>query len=78
LVISMNIFFGNPLIAWGKQKQYSIAIAIGAAANIILNILWIPKYTYIGASMATLLSETAVFTGVFYLFNKYTYRKLVI
>jgi O-antigen/teichoic acid export membrane protein len=78
LVISVNIFFGNPLIAWGKQKEYSIAIAFGAVTNIILNILLIPKYSYIGASLATLMAEVAVFVGVFYLFNKYTFRKLTI
>lgn len=78
LVISINIFFGNPLIAWGKQKEYSIAIAFGAVTNIILNILLIPKYSYIGASLATLMAEVAVFVGVFYLFNKYTFRKLTL
>ncbi|MHB8580989.1 MAG: flippase [Ignavibacteriaceae bacterium] len=78
MVISVNIFFGNPLIAWGKQKEYSIAIAFGAVTNIVLNILLIPKYSYIGASLATLMAEVAVFVGVFYLFNKYTFRKLTI
>lgn len=70
MVISTNIFFGNPLIAWGKQKQYSIAIAFGAVTNIVLNILLIPRYSYIGAALATLMAEVAVFVGVFYLFNK--------
>ncbi len=74
LVISVNVFLGNPLIAWGKQKHYSFAVAFGALANIILNILLIPKYTYVGAAFATLLSEAAVFLGVFYLFNKNTYK----
>jgi len=78
LVICVNIFFGNSLIAWGKQKQYSVAIASGAAANIALNILLIPKYSYMGASFATLLSEVAVFMGVFYLFNKYTFKILTV
>ncbi len=75
-VISVNIFFGNPLIAWGKQKQYSVAVAMGAVVNIILNILLIPKFSYIGAAFATLMSEVAVFVGVFYLYNKYTFRIL--
>ncbi len=74
LVVGANIFFGNPLIAWGKQKQYSVAIAFGAVTNVVLNILLIPKYTYIGASFATLMSEVAVFFGVFYLFNKNTFK----
>jgi len=70
LVISVNVLFGNPLTVWGKQKVYAIAITFGAVANIILNILLIPKYSYNGAAIATLLSEVVVFVGVFYLFNK--------
>ena len=70
LVISVNVFFGNPLTVWGKQKVYAVAITFGAIANITLNILLIPKYSYNGAAIATLLSEVVVFVGVFYLFNK--------
>ncbi|NOX66666.1 MAG: flippase [Chlorobi bacterium] len=69
-IIGVNVFFGNPLTVWGKQRQYAIAITFGAIANIILNILLIPKFSYNGAAFATLLSEVVVFVGVFYLFNK--------
>ncbi len=74
IMVSINTFLGNPLIAWNKQKDYAIAISFGAIANIILNFILIPKYSYIGAAFATLLSELAVFVGVFYLFNKFTSR----
>jgi O-antigen/teichoic acid export membrane protein len=77
LVIGANMFFGNPLIAWGKQKQYSITVALGAITNIILNVLLIPKYSYIGASFATLMSEGVVFVGVFVLFISYTKKYLM-
>ncbi len=70
VVISVNVFFGNPLTVWGKQKVYAIAITFGALANIVLNIMLIPEYSYNGAALATLLSEVVVFVGVFYLFNK--------
>lgn len=78
LVIGTNMFFGNPLIAWGKQKSYSFAILSGAVANIILNILLIPKYSYLGAAFATLISEVVVFLGVFYLFNLYIHKKFIL
>ncbi|MCF6270749.1 MAG: flippase [Melioribacteraceae bacterium] len=71
LVISVNVYFGNPLTVWGKQKAYSIAITFGAIANIILNIILIPEYSYNGAALATLLSEVVVFVGVLILFNKH-------
>lgn len=70
LVISVNVFLGNPLTVWGKQKQYSVAITFGAIVNIILNFIFIPKYSYNGAALATLMSEVVVFVGVFILFNK--------
>lgn len=72
IVISFNVFLGNPMMAWGKQKEYAIAISFGALANIILNLILIPKYSYIGAAIATLISEITVFIGLFYLFNKFT------
>jgi O-antigen/teichoic acid export membrane protein len=72
IVVSINVFLGNPMIAWGKQKEYAIAISFGALTNIILNFILIPRYSYIGAAFATLLSEVAVFVGLFYLFNKFT------
>lgn len=71
LIISINVFLGNPMMVWGKQKEYSIAITFGAIANIILNFLLIPKYSYTGAAVATVLSETTVFVGLFYLFKKF-------
>lgn len=74
LVVSVNIFFGNPLIAWGRQRAYAVTVTAGAVANIVLNILLIPEYSYIGASFATLLSETVVFCGVFYVYNTVLYK----
>lgn len=72
LVISMNMFFGNPLIAWGKQKQYSLVVTCGAVSNVLLNFIFIPAYSFNGAALATLFSEVIVFGGVVFLFKKYT------
>lgn len=68
-VVSINVLFGNPLTAWGKQKQYSFVIVAGALANVFLNFILIPKYSFNGAALATLLSEFIVFLGVLILFN---------
>ncbi len=75
-VIGVNVFFGNPLTVWGLQRQYAVAITLGAIANIILNIILIPEYSYNGAAFATVLSEVVVFLGVFYLFTKHS-RKIL-
>lgn len=71
-LISVNVYLGNPMTAWGKQTHYAVAITMGAVANVILNFLLIPAYSYTGAAIATVLSETTVFVGLFYLFRKFT------
>ena len=73
VVVSVNVFLGNPLIAWGEQKKHSLAVTIGALTNIIFNLILIPKFSYNGAAFATLLSEGVVFLGVAF-FNYQTIR----
>ena len=75
-VISLNIFLGNPLTVWGKQKSYSLAITAGAIVNVVLNLILIPQYSYNGAAVATILSEAAVLIGVSVLFAK-SYKELM-
>lgn len=72
LVVGINMLIGNPLIAWGKQNRYLIAIGMGAISNVILNFILIPKFSYNGAAIATVLSEMIVFLGLIYFFLKYT------
>ncbi|HPN38444.1 MAG TPA: flippase [Melioribacteraceae bacterium] len=68
ILVGVNMSFGEPLTVWGKQKQYLIAVSIGAITNIILNLIFIPKYSYYGAAFTTLLSEFSVFVVLSYLF----------
>jgi O-antigen/teichoic acid export membrane protein len=49
-----------------KQKTITKAAGIAAFANCILNIILIPKYSYIGASIATVLSELIIFILMIY------------
>ena len=74
-VISVNMFFGNPLLAWGRQMYYLYIVSAGAVTNVILNFVFIPEYSYLGASFATLLSEAVVFVGVVFFFTKYLTEK---
>lgn len=63
-LVYVNMTYGNPLIAWNKQKYYSYAIAFGALVNVLLNFILIPKYFAYGAALATILSEVAVLAGL--------------
>ncbi len=68
ILVGVNMSFGEPITVWGKQKQYLIAVSIGAVINIILNFIFIPKYSYYGAAFTTLLSELSVFIILSYIF----------
>lgn len=73
-VVSINILFGNPLVARGFQKDYALVVASGAVINILLNFLLIRRYSYMGAALSTLLTETAVFAGLIIVFRKSAIR----
>lgn len=65
--VYVNMTFGQPLIAWNRQKAYFWAVGTGAVANIILNAVLIPSYGIEGAASATVLSECVVLAGLAYL-----------
>ena len=71
-LIFINMAYGIPLLAWGKEKQFTKYVALGAAVNLIFNFALIPPYGMIGASLATVLAELTVFFGVYREFQKMT------
>ncbi|MBL7205216.1 MAG: flippase [Desulfobacteraceae bacterium] len=65
VLVFVNYLGGQLLNVIDKQKAYTMIIGITAGVNILLNVILIPKYTYIGASVATLLCEVVVFILVY-------------
>lgn len=69
------IFFGNILgraiIALDLQKKAVLAYLSGVLLNILLNLIFIPKYTYMGAAWTTVITEFFVVLFLFYLVRKY-------
>ncbi len=53
----LNIGVGSPLLAWGLQKLHFKIVAVAAAANLVLNLLLIPRYGGWGAIVSTLVAE---------------------
>lgn len=49
-------------VAVGREKDNMIAAISAAAVNFLLNLWFIPKYSYIGAAITTLISEVFVVT----------------
>lgn len=63
-LLYVNMAFGNPLIAWDRQRLYMYALLAGALANIVLNFTLIPPFGLTGAAAATVASEFVVLLGV--------------
>jgi O-antigen/teichoic acid export membrane protein len=64
--IFLNYATGSFFISINKQKYYMFFTGTGAVINILLNIILIPKYSYIGASIATVLTELSTLIMNFY------------
>ena len=69
------IFFGNILgraiIALDLQKKAVFAYLFGVVFNVALNLIFIPKYTYMGAAWTTVATEFLVIAFLFYLVRKH-------
>jgi len=57
---------GTFLNSMNKQKLFTYAVGIGALINIILNLMLIPSLSLYGAAIATLITQIAVFSVLFY------------
>lgn len=51
---------GTCLIAWSDQTAHMIILACGAVANVIANVVLIPRFGIIGAAAATLVCQGVV------------------
>lgn len=61
VIVFSTVAFGNSLLACDKQKIYVRGVGIGAAVNLLFNILLIPRWSLHGAAIATVLAELTVF-----------------
>jgi len=61
VLIFLSIVFGNLLNSINKQIIVTRQTAIAAILNVIMNLLLIPRYSYVGASIATVATECFAF-----------------
>ena len=57
-----------------RQKQMALIGGMGATVNIVLNLFLIPKFSYVGAGIATIATESLVVVLYFYYSSKYLYK----
>lgn len=61
LIIGISNVIGKQyLLPTKQQKAYTVSIVTGAGINFVLNMILIPFYDAVGASIATLIAEIAV------------------
>lgn len=59
------------LLIANKERQMLLCVFLGAIVNIIGNSILIPKYSYMGAAMASVISEITVFAVYLNLSRRY-------
>lgn len=75
-ILSIMIGFSNVtgnqyLIPVGKQNIMTMTVFIGAAANVVFNLILIPHFYSVGAAIASVIAETCVtVSGFIYLKRK--------
>jgi len=67
---SGNAIFGNLLTAIGKQKLGTYITALCAFGNITLNFILIPRMSYTGASIASVMTAILTFIMSFYFVSR--------
>ncbi len=68
---------GTHLTSSNKQGIRTFIVFISAVFNVFLNIILIPSYSYIGASIATVISEIVLYYGLLISLNKYNCNLII-
>jgi len=69
----ITYLFGTVLGSINKQTAIAKVCGINALINIFLNILLIPRFSYVGASVATVATEAVGFLLLFFYISKHFY-----
>ncbi len=77
LIISISLLFiscifSHIIIAIEKQKKVIALYALTAITSLVLYLILIPKFSYLGASIVTIYSNIVILIGSFYYVKKYT------
>lgn len=70
IFIFINAYLSYIIIAMDKEKILALISSLATCLNILLNYYLISRYSYMGASFATLISEISLFIFCLYYFNK--------
>lgn len=68
--VSMTYIFGTLLTANGDMKWLNLTAAVGIVVNVAVNLILIPRMHAVGASVASLSTQTVVCVSQFYIAMK--------
>jgi O-antigen/teichoic acid export membrane protein len=71
LLIFINHLLGTVLRSIDRQKLNALITGGAVLINIFLNLLLIPKYSYLGAAFSTVMTELFIFSSYFYYTSKF-------
>lgn len=70
-VIFLTYTFGILMVSINKQNLYMKIVLVTMVFNIVMNIIFIPGFSYIGASVITILTELISFVIFYYYLSKF-------
>lgn len=70
----VNFALYPTLYSVDRQMSAALSVTISAVANVVLNLLLIPVLSFVGAAIATVLTEIILFTLYFYFISKHFHR----
>jgi len=60
----LTSYLSNAYIAWGMEKKILMCTALAAGGNVVLNLIWIPRYGATAAAVNTLISYVVLLVGL--------------
>ena len=71
-IICLHLPFSKVLIVSNQQKKVLLVYFVGAAVNVILNLILIPRYSLYGAAIATITAHSLMFLMYFEFVVRFT------
>lgn len=62
--------FGDPLIAWNRERSHMRILVVGAIMNVVLNLVLIPRLGALGAAVATASCAGILLVGFAFIYYK--------
>ncbi len=70
IALFLTTIYAGATIAVRQQKQLIVGYCLVVLLDIVLNLILIPRFSYVGAAVTTVVSEVALMTYSFFLLTK--------